>query len=128
MKKEKYLNLLLSVAMVILLAAAFLPLVEVKSPWLRYFFAAGALLSATVRLLQRVARRRQKFSLRVRRLFTLEFWSSMCYLIAALFLFAEPYRFTWLGFLTSSACVQVYASFMLDYQLKKESGAEAGKR
>ena len=36
MKKENVLNILLSVGMVILLLSAFLPLVDVKTPWLRY--------------------------------------------------------------------------------------------
>lgn len=46
----------------------------------------------------------------------MEFWSAMCYVVSALFLFSDPYHSTWLGFLTVGAVVQVYASFMIDYQ------------
>ena len=108
------LNILLSVGMVILLLSAFLPLVDVKTPWLRYIFTFAAMLIVVVR-------RKQTFSLRVRRLFTMEFWSAMCYVVSALFLFSDPYHSTWLGFLTAGAVVQVYASFMIDYQLRKEA-------
>ena len=121
MKKENVLNILLSVGMVILLLSAFLPLVDVKTPWLRYIFTFAAMLIVVVRVFQRAARRKQTFSLRVRRLFTMEFWSAMCYVVSALFLFSDPYLSTWLGFLTAGAVVQVYASFMIDYQLRKEA-------
>ena len=115
------LNILLSVGMVILLLSAFLPLVDVKTPWLRYIFTFAAMLIVVVRVFQRAARRKQTFSLRVRRLFTMEFWSAMCYVVSALFLFSDPSHSTWLGFLTAGAVVQVYASFMIDYQLRKEA-------
>lgn len=121
MEKESVLNILLSVGMVLLLLSAFLPLVNVESPWLRYIFTAAALIVVVVRVLQRAFRRKQGFSLRVRRLFTLEFWSAMCYLISALFLFSDPYHSTWLGFLTAGAVVQIYASLMIDRQLRKEA-------
>ena len=74
MKKENVLNILLSLGMVILLLSAFLPLVDVKTPWLRYIFTFAAMLIVVVRVFQRAARRKQTFSLRVRRLFTMEFW------------------------------------------------------
>ena len=90
MKKENVLNILLSVGMVILLLSAFLPLVDVKTPWLRYIFTFAAMLIVVVRVFQRAARRKQTFSLRVRRLFTMEFWSAMCYVVSALFLFSDP--------------------------------------
>lgn len=125
MKKESVLNILLSLGMLVLLLAAFLPLVNVESPLLRYAFTVAALLIVVVRILQRAFRRKRKFSLRVRRLFTLEFWSSMCYLISALFIFSDPYHSTWLGFLTAGAVVQIYASLMIDRQLRKESKQEA---
>lgn len=115
------LNILLSLGMVILLLSAFLPLVDVKTPWLRYIFTFAAMLIVVVRVFQRAARRKQTFSLRVRRLFTMEFWSAMCYVVSSLFLFSDPYHSTWLGFLTAGAVVQVYASFMIDYQLRKEA-------
>ena len=112
-KKEQDLNVALSVSMIVLLLAAFLPLIDIESPWLRYVFAFAAFVTVLVRVLQRMLYRKDKYSLRVRRLFTLD-------LVSALFVFADPYHSTWLGFLTAGACVQVYASFMIDRQLKKE--------
>ena len=52
MKKENVLNILLSVGMVILLLSAFLPLVDVKTPWLRYIFTFAAMLIVVVRVVQ----------------------------------------------------------------------------
>ena len=49
------LNILLSVGMVILLLSAFLPLVDVKTPWLRYIFTFAAMLIVVVRVFQRAA-------------------------------------------------------------------------
>lgn len=120
MKREGLYNILLSVGMIILLLTAFLPLVNITMPWFRYLFAVAAVMIVVVRILQRASRRKQGFSLRVRRLFTLEFWSAMCYLISALFIFSDPYHSTWLGFLTAGAVVQIYASFAIDRQLRKE--------
>lgn len=120
-------NWALAAAMLVLLLSAFLPLLELQTWWLRYVFAAAAVMTVVVRILQRVVYRKEKHSLRVRRLFTLEFWSAMCYLVSALFLFADPYHSTWLGFLTAGAVVQVYASFMIERQLKKEAREGAGK-
>ncbi len=120
MKREGLYNILLSVGMIILLLTAFLPLVDVKAPWFRYLFAVAAVMIVVVRILQRASRRKMKFSLRVRRLFTLEFWSAMCYLISALFIFSDPYHRTWLGFLTAGAVVQIFSSFMIDRQLRKD--------
>lgn len=121
MKKENILDLILALGMIILLLAAFLPLINVLSPLTRYAFAGAAILVTLVRILQRAFRRKQKFSLRVRRLFTLEFWSAMCYMVSAFMLFYDPYHSTWLGFLTAGAVIQIYAAFMIDYQLKKDA-------
>lgn len=124
MKRETILDLLLSIGMVVLLLAAFLPLINITSPLTRYFFAGAAFLVTLVRVVQRGLRRKQRFSLRVRRLFTLEFWSAMCYMVSAFMLFYDPYHSTWLGFLTAGAVVQIYAAFMIDHQLKKEARKE----
>lgn len=120
MKREGLYNILLSVGMIILLLTAFLPLVDIKAMWFRYLFAVAAVMIVVVRILQRASRRKMQFSLRVRRLFTLEFWSAMCYLISALFIFSDPYHSTWLGFLTAGAVVQIFSSFMIDRQLRKD--------
>lgn len=120
-KKENVVNILLSVGMLMLLLTAFLPLVNVTTPWLRYLFAAAAVIIVIVRILQRAFRRKQKFSLRLRRLFTIEFCSAMLYMISALYLFAEPFHSTWLGFLTAGAVVQIISSLLIDRTLRREA-------
>lgn len=122
---EKNLNILLSTAMLILVASAFLPLTGFYSPWLKYVFTFGAFLAVVARVLQRFAARKakKKDSLRIRRLHNIEFWSSLCYLVSAYFMIAFPYRSDWLGFLMAGAVLQIYTSLMIGRQLKKEQKA-----
>ena len=120
-KKESLLNICLSLAMLLLLVTAFLPLIGISNEWLRYTFAFGAVLAVVVRLLQRMMYRKNKsLGLRVRRLLHLEFWSSLSYLVAAYFLVSDPYHSDWLAFLLIGAVIQIYTSFMVPYADKKD--------
>ena len=81
------LNLSLSVAMLALLVAAFLPLININYPWLRIVYCVGAVAAVVVRLLQRLEYRRNPDTpLRVRRLQHIEFWSALAYLASAYFM------------------------------------------
>ena len=130
-KKESLLNIFLSVAMILLLVTAFLPLISISNEWLRYTFALGAILAVIVRLLQRVMYRKDKsLGLRVRRLLHLEFWSSLSYVVSAYFLVSDPYHSDWLAFLLIGAVIQIYTSFMVPYADKKDKqnrGENVGK-
>ena len=50
---ESILNLLLSLATLLLLVAAFLPLVNISPEWLSIIYVTGAVLAVLVRLMQR---------------------------------------------------------------------------
>lgn len=117
------LNLLLALATLILLVSAFLPLVNVNWSGLQICYTCGAVLAVVVRLLQRLHYRKDKtIPTSVRRLFHIEFWSSMAYLVSAYFMVSGPYHpGNWLAFLMAGAVLQIFTSFMISYRQKKEA-------
>ena len=129
MTKEQVSNLLISVAMLMLLTAAFLPLLKIYWEYLDIVYAAGAVLAVIGRLVQRFDDRSKRHSMgmRVRRLRHIEFWSAMCYLVSAFFMFYDPVHSNWLGFLTAGAALQIYTSFMIPYAQKKDAAKETAK-
>ena len=125
---EKNLDILLSLALLMLFVPALLPLFDMEGEWMIYVYTAGAILAVLSRVLQRAAYRKDKsIPLRVRRLKHIEFWSSMCYLVSAYFRVSDPYHpENWIAFLLAGDALQVYTSFMIPYQLKK-AGREDNK-
>lgn len=118
---DKKLNLLLALAMLLMFVTAFLPLLHINEIYFQYVYTFGAFLAVVVRILQRMLHRKDKsLGLRVRRLMNIEFWSALCYLVSAYFLIAYPYRSDWLAFLMAGAVLQIYTSFMIPYQMKKD--------
>lgn len=121
---DKKLNLLLALAMLLMFVTAFLPLLHINEIYFQYVYTFGAFLAVVVRILQRMLHRKDKsLGLRVRRLMNIEFWSALCYLVSAYFLIAYPYRSDWLAFLMAGAVLQIYTSFMIPYQMKKDLAA-----
>ncbi len=118
---ERNLDLILSLALLMLFVPAFLPLINIDKEWMLYVYAAGAIIAVVSRILQRATYRKDKsMPLRVRRLKHIEFWSAMCYLVSAYFRVSDPYHpGNWIAFLLAGAALQVYTSFMIPYQLKK---------
>lgn len=118
------LDLILSLALLMLFVPAFLPLLDIEGEWMIYVYVAGAILAVLSRILQRAGYRKDKtMPLRVRRLRHIEFWSAMCYLVSAYFRVSDPYHpGNWIAFLLAGAALQVYTSFMIPYQLKKAAG------
>lgn len=134
MKKQRrinpaVLNLSLSVAMLALLVAAFLPLININASWLRIVYCVGAVATVVVRLLQRLEYRRNPDTpTRVRRLQHIEFWSAIAYLASAYFMIDDPYHpGNWLAFLLAGAALQLFTSFMIPYAEKKEQDKKIGK-
>lgn len=123
---EKKLDLLLSLALLVLVVMAFLPMVNVLWSWRPYVYAVGAVLAAVVRVWQRFRYRKDRqMSLAVRRLHNIEFWSALCFLVSALFMIINPHKTDWIAFLMAGAVIQIYTSFRLQYVLKKEAGRKS---
>lgn len=122
-KRNKALSWLLSLAMLMILIAAALPIIGMSMHhfydwwWAKYIYAAGAALAFIVRLL---IKHDDSQPMRIKRLHRMENVSAMCYCISAFFLFYSGSGATdWLGFLTAGAALQAYSAFMIDYLEKK---------
>ncbi len=107
----RYINLLLSVAMLAMLIAAILPIFGIKWEWLRYAFAAAAVLTLVAQLLTPNPGK----SLRARRLARMNVWSSVLYCVSAacLFIHDPSMQQSWVAFLLAGAVLQIYATLML---------------
>lgn len=116
-KKERTLNLILSISMCVIAAAAIFPLLHVNYWWVRYLFAAGAIGSLVVRIIQQ---RPKDKVMRIARLHRMELVSALCYVFSGFFMFYAETDKDWLAFLTVGAILQVYTSFMIDHAQKKE--------
>ena len=119
MKKvnEKYTNLLLCVAMLVMLGAALVPIFAGNTPWSRYVFAAGAVLT----LIAQVLMPAPDSTLRVRRLARINVWAAVLYCVAAACLFINDAAMqrSWIAFLLAGAVIQIYATLMLAKLTKK---------
>ena len=108
---EKNAGLLLAVAMTILLLTALLPIFGVKWPWLRYAFAAGAVLTLVAQILTPTP----EGNFRVRRLARMNVWSAVLYCVSAGCLFVKDptMQQSWVAFLLAGAVLQLYATLMM---------------
>lgn len=107
----KVINAMLCLAMLVLLVAAFLPIVGVKSEWLRWAFAAGAVVTLVCQVLSPVPAQ----GLRERRLSRMNVWSAIMYCVSAacLFVHDDAMQRSWVAFLLAGAVLQIYATMML---------------
>ena len=107
----KVINLVLCVGMLVLLASAFLPIVGVRWDWLRWAFAAGAVMTLVSQVLMPVASE----NFRVRRLGRMNVWSAIlhCVSAACLFIHDESMQKSWVAFLLAGAVLQIYATLMI---------------
>ena len=108
---KKVVNALLCVGMLVLLASAFLPIVGVRWDWLRWAFAAGAVMTLVSQVLMPVASE----NFRVRRLWRMNVWSAILYCVSAacLFIHDESMQKSWVAFLLAGAVLQIYATLMI---------------
>ena len=113
----------LGVAMVMLVVAAAFPILGVWEEGMllmRYVFAAGAALTFAVRATEVY----EGENLRVKRLHRLEKMSSLLYCVSAFLLFYYGNRLggtDWVGFLLAGAVIQIYTSYMIQYEEKKDA-------
>ncbi len=114
----KIVNLLLCLGMLVLLGAAFLPIVGVNWPWLRYAYATGAALTLVSQVLTPSADN----SLRVRRLTRMNVWAAVLYCVSAACLFVHDASMqkSWVAFLLAGAVMQIYATMMISHLTGKE--------
>lgn len=108
---QRYVNIILCVAMLTLLITAILPILGYKWDWLRYAFAAGALLTLVAQVLTPSPSK----ELRTRRLARMNVWSAVLYCVSAGCLFVKDptMQQSWVAFLLAGAVLQLYATLMM---------------
>lgn len=115
-KKSFYINIALSVSLILIFVAALLPILRIHWVGTSYMYAVGAAGTIIARILDRY----KGNSVRVRRLHRMEIVSALCYGVSAFLLFWAETETDWLAFLTVGAVLQVYTSFMIPYAEKQE--------
>ena len=109
--KQKISTALLATGIILLLVAAIMPLVSLYFSWLKYIYATGAVLTGN--------------NITLKRLNRILICSSICYCVSAVILFDVLRNYVaekdWLAFLLAGAVLQIYATFRIESEEKKEA-------
>lgn len=122
-------NILLNLGLIVLLVSAAFPLLGIWKEQLmlmRYVYAAGAAMALVARATQVYEGK----NFRIKRLHGLERMSALLYCVSAflLFDFGDKWGGTdWIAFLLAGAIVQLYASYMIQREEKKDAEKQAKK-
>ena len=108
-------NLLVIIGLTIMLVMAVLPLLNINLMWMRWAFASGA----AIVLLARIIGVYNGKSLRIKRLHHLLILSAILYCASGATMFYSRGTNDWIAFLLAGLIMQVYASWMIDYENKK---------
>lgn len=108
-------NIMVLIGLLIMAAMALLPLLNINLEWMRWAFAAGAVIV----LVARVIGIYNGPSLRIRRLHRILISSGILYCVSALMMFISRGTNDWIAFLMAGVFIQLYASWMIDREEKK---------
>lgn len=109
-------NLLVIIGLLIMLVMAVMPLLNINLMWMRWVFAAGAVIVLIARILGVY----NGPVLRIKRLHRLLILSAILYCGSAATMFYSRGTNDWIAFLLAGLVMQIYASWMIDYENKKE--------
>ncbi len=131
--RRKYVEIAATIGLLLVLLAMMAPFLEGVTGhsmmWAKWVYAAGALTYTCARVVNVNA---AGDSLRLRRLRRLEFWAGMCFIVGGAFWFYKLQYFNGLfvgplavmrqtvAFTMAGAVIQIVASWMIAYQMKKE--------
>lgn len=132
-KKRKYVEMAAAVGLLFVLLAMMAPffgtLLGGSMMWAKWVYAFGAILYTCARVVNVNA---PADSLRLRRLRRLEFWAGMCFIVGGAFWFYKLQYYSGLfagplavmrqtvAFTMAGAVIQIVASWMIAFQMKKE--------
>ena len=108
-------GILVVVGLLIMVVMALLPLLNINLEWMRWAFAAGAVIVLAGRIMGMY----KGPSLRIKRLHRILISSAILYCASALMMFYSRGTNDWIGFLLAGIIMQIYASWMIDYETKK---------
>lgn len=110
-RRESLSTLMVTVGLLAIMVAAFLPLIHAGAAWLRYLYAAGAGLLLVGRF---VAPKEKDLPLRLRRLLRVEIWTALIFVVGAVFLFLPSAGATdWIAFTLAGGVLTAYTSIMI---------------
>lgn len=117
-------NVLLALGLLIMVVMALMPLLNLNQLWMRWVFAAGVAMVLVARFVGYY----RGPSLRIKRLHRILISSGILYCASALMMFLSRNTNDWIAFLLAGVVMQVYASWMIDYEEKKTAKEqESGK-
>lgn len=135
-KRRKYVEMASTLGLLLVLAAMVAPffgsLTGHSVMWAKWVYAAGALIYTAARVVDVNA---PGDSLRLRRLRRLEFWAGVCFIVGAAFWFYKLSYYSGfaagplavmrqtVAFTMAGAVIQIVASWMIAYRMKKETAA-----
>lgn len=120
-RRELISTVMVTLGLMSIMVAAFLPLIHINQDWTRYLYAAGALVLLIGRF---VAPRVKDAPLRLRRLLHMEIWTALIFIVGAVFLFLPSAGGKdWLAFTLAGAALTIYTSVLIPRQkLGKQNG------
>ena len=116
-KLNKWADILVIAGLLIMAVMALLPLLNINLVWMRWAFAAGALIVLAARIMGASAQHNP--SLRIKRLHRILISSAFLYCASALMMFLSRGTNDWIAFLLAGLMMQMYASWMIDRETKK---------
>lgn len=108
-------DILVLIGLLVMAVMALLPLLNINQEWMRWAFAAGAVIV----LLARVLGIYRGPQLRIRRLHRILISSGILYCVSALMMFLSRGTNDWIAFLLAGIVMQAYASWMIDRESSK---------
>ena len=114
-KRTELSGVLVLIGLLVMLVMAVMPLLNLNKEWMRWAFAAGAVIVLVARLMDVY----NGPSLRIKRLYRILITSAIMYCVSALMMFLSRGSNDWIGFLLAGVVVQVYASWMIDRESAK---------
>lgn len=134
--RRKYVEIAAAIGLLLVLLAMMAPffegLIGRSMMWAKWVYASGALVYTCARVVNVNA---PGDSLRLRRLRRLEFWAGVCFIVGAAFWFYKLQYFSGLfagplavmrqtvAFTMAGAVIQIVASWMIAFRMKKEYNA-----
>lgn len=107
---------LITAAMLMIVVATVMPIASPGNVIFKYIYAAGA----AMLLIGRIFTPYKGNVLRVKRLYRIEFWSSIFFCAAVFFLFYDKAQTTdWLAFTLAGGALQIYTSIMIPRAIAK---------
>lgn len=118
-KNQNIVMWIVTIGLLLIVAGTLLPILRVHGQAWKYIYGSGAVVLFMGRLVTSVP---TDASVRVKRLFRLETWSSAFFCVATFFMFYEHAGATdWLAFTLAGGALQVYTAFMIPRTIRKES-------